>query len=187
MFFQDFRRMEDPTFSKFLQTFRIHFLPTRRSVLRLDYKSTNLIPCTRHQSKSPITRLPGCFFFNHLHLLYLRMGQRGSLKLVIYHHSPHWFWSGQVEVAIKTLPLDKSKEEHIKAEIQHQLAMDHPNICRLLEAVTGHTMIIHDPWNPVRFSMFQNLDPKILCFIWDFGIKPQYIWFIIWFQNYNEF
>lgn len=40
----------------------------------------------------------------------------------------------QVEVAVKTLPLNHAKVEHIKAEIQHQLAMDHPNICRLLEA-----------------------------------------------------
>lgn len=47
-----------------------------------------------------------------------------------------------VEVAIKTLPLDKSKEEHIKAEIQHQLAMDHPNICRLLEVYEEPTRLL---------------------------------------------
>eukprot|EP00930_Biecheleria_cincta_P088924 TRINITY_DN7818_c0_g1_i3.p1 TRINITY_DN7818_c0_g1~~TRINITY_DN7818_c0_g1_i3.p1 ORF type:complete len:862 (+),score=154.78 TRINITY_DN7818_c0_g1_i3:267-2588(+) len=38
------------------------------------------------------------------------------------------------EVAVKTLPLDTSVNmAQTKAEIQHQLAMDHPNICRLLE------------------------------------------------------
>ncbi|CAE7883768.1 CPK2 [Symbiodinium microadriaticum] len=39
-----------------------------------------------------------------------------------------------VEVAIKKLPLNSSMNpEHIKSEIQHQLTLDHPNICRLLE------------------------------------------------------
>ncbi|CAK9081122.1 unnamed protein product [Durusdinium trenchii] len=45
------------------------------------------------------------------------------------------------EVAIKTLPLNMNKE-HIKAEIQHQLAMDHPNICRLLEAYEEPTRLL---------------------------------------------
>ena len=39
-----------------------------------------------------------------------------------------------VEVAIKKLPLNASMNlEHIKSEVQHQLTLDHPNICRLLE------------------------------------------------------
>eukprot|EP00913_Durusdinium_trenchii_P035083 g32819.t1 len=55
------------------------------------------------------------------------------------------------EVAIKTLPLNMNKEpgsaltrcqEHIKAEIQHQLAMDHPNICRLLEVYEEPTRLL---------------------------------------------
>lgn len=45
------------------------------------------------------------------------------------------------EVAIKTLPLNMNKE-HIKAEIQHQLAMDHPNICRLLEVYEEPTRLL---------------------------------------------
>eukprot|EP00434_Breviolum_minutum_P018566 symbB.v1.2.016376.t1/scaffold1244.1/size129415/3 len=48
-----------------------------------------------------------------------------------------------VEVAIKILRLDKSYNvEHIKAEIQHQLAMDHPNICRLLEVYEEPTRLL---------------------------------------------
>jgi len=39
-----------------------------------------------------------------------------------------------VEVAIKTLPLDEAFNiENIKSEVKHQLTLDHPNICRLLE------------------------------------------------------
>ena len=39
-----------------------------------------------------------------------------------------------VEVAIKKLPLNSSVNlEHVKSEVQHQLSLDHPNICRLLE------------------------------------------------------
>eukprot|EP00930_Biecheleria_cincta_P088923 TRINITY_DN7818_c0_g1_i2.p1 TRINITY_DN7818_c0_g1~~TRINITY_DN7818_c0_g1_i2.p1 ORF type:complete len:604 (+),score=111.85 TRINITY_DN7818_c0_g1_i2:386-2197(+) len=38
------------------------------------------------------------------------------------------------EVAVKTLPLDTSVNmTQTKAEVQHHLAMDHPNICRLVE------------------------------------------------------
>ena len=62
-------------------------------------------------------------------------------------------------MAIKTLPLDKSKEEHIKAEIQHQLAMDHPNICRLLEVPVGTAPAIIGPW---AGAVWIDLDPKVL-------------------------
>ena len=36
-------------------------------------------------------------------------------------------------------------QEHIKSEIQHQLAMDHPNICRLLEVLPSEGLPSVDP------------------------------------------
>mmetsp|Transcript_39965 Transcript_39965/g.95378 ORF Transcript_39965/g.95378 Transcript_39965/m.95378 type:complete len:798 (+) Transcript_39965:103-2496(+) len=47
-----------------------------------------------------------------------------------------------VEVAVKTLSLDGMNITHIKAEVQHQLAMDHPNICRLLEVYEEPTRLL---------------------------------------------
>ena len=121
---------------------------------------------------------PGCFlFFQPFTWFIFRNGVyrvASNYRGVVFFFPiilPPWI-SSQVEVAIKTLPLDKSKEEHIKAEIQHQLAMDHPNICRLLEAALayGPTADVGGNgswrWSMIHASPVQvrNLDLGILCF-----------------------
>lgn len=65
------------------------------------------------------------------------------------------------EVAVKTLPLDASVNiEQTKAEVQHQLAMDHPNICRLLEVYEepGRLLMVMEKLNGK--DLFEHLKSK---------------------------